>query len=93
MPIGLPNEQSVFDHRTIQDIHEEIRDVYKRYPFELVARLLEVERQSTGMTRRAGAQKALQAVLSQEWDSESEIMDAARERQKERAWFGLASTD
>jgi len=58
-------------------------------PFELVARMLEVERQSTGMTRRAGVQKALQAVLSQEWDSESEIMDAARERQKERAWFGL----
>lgn len=89
MPIGLPNEQSVFDYRTIQDIHEEIRDVYKRYPFELVARMLEVERQSTGMTRRAGVQKALQAVLSQEWDSESEIMDTARERQKERAWFGL----
>jgi DNA sulfur modification protein DndC len=58
-------------------------------PFDLVARLLEVERQSTGMTRRAGVQKTLQAVLSQEWENEAAIMDAARERQKERAWFGL----
>src|SRR3989440_7410059 len=32
MLIGLPNEQSVFDHRTTQDIQDEIRDVYKRYP-------------------------------------------------------------
>src|SRR5438105_4669173 len=32
MLVGLPNEQSVFDHRTIQDIYDEIRDVYKRYP-------------------------------------------------------------
>jgi DNA sulfur modification protein DndC len=58
-------------------------------PFDLVARLLEVERQSTGMTRRAGVQKALQAVLSQEWDSEANIMDAAKEKQKERDWFGV----
>src|SRR2546421_7421895 len=33
-------------------------------PFNLVARLLEVERQSTGMIRRASVQKSLQAVLS-----------------------------
>jgi DNA sulfur modification protein DndC len=58
-------------------------------PFTLVARLLEVERQSTGMTRRAGVQKTLQAVLSQEWENEAAIMNAARERQKERALFGL----
>ena len=58
-------------------------------PFDLVARMLEVERQSTGMTRRARVQRALQAVLSQEWESESDIMEAARERQKERIWFGL----
>src|SRR5947199_10860371 len=32
MLVGLPNEQSVFDHRTIQDIQDEIREVYKRYP-------------------------------------------------------------
>lgn len=58
-------------------------------PFGLVARLLEVERQSAGMTRRAGVQKTLQAVLSQEWEDEAAIMGAAKERQKERAWFGL----
>ena len=58
-------------------------------PFDLVARLLEVERQSTGMTKRAGVQKALQAVLSQEWGSEEEIMGAAAERQKEITWLRL----
>jgi DNA sulfur modification protein DndC len=29
---GLPNETSVFETRTIQDICDEIRDVYLRYP-------------------------------------------------------------
>lgn len=56
-------------------------------PFDLVARLLEVERQSTGMTRRAGVQKALQAVLNREWESESDIIDAAKEREKENTWL------
>ena len=32
MSTGLPNETSVFDSRTIEDIYEEIRDVYRRYP-------------------------------------------------------------
>jgi DNA sulfur modification protein DndC len=58
-------------------------------PFDLVARLLEVERQSTGMAKRAGVQKALQAVLSQEWGSEAEIMVEAAERQKEITWLKL----
>jgi len=58
-------------------------------PFDLVARLLEVERQSSGMTKRAGVQKALQAVLSQEWGSEAEIMVEAAERQKEITWLKL----
>ncbi len=58
-------------------------------PFDLVALLLEVERQSTGMTKRAGVQKALQAVLSQEWGSEAEIMVEAAERQKEITWLKL----
>lgn len=51
-------------------------------PFDLLARLLEVERQSSGMIRRAGIQKALNLVLSQEWDNAADIMDAAREREK-----------
>jgi DNA sulfur modification protein DndC len=32
MADGLPNEHSVFERRTIQDIYAEIRDVYLRYP-------------------------------------------------------------
>ena len=32
MPDGRPNETSVFEHRTIEDIYEEVRDVYLRYP-------------------------------------------------------------
>jgi len=32
MPNGLPNESSVFEHRTIEDIYNEIRHVYRRYP-------------------------------------------------------------
>ena len=32
MLAGLPSEQSIFDHRTIQDIYGEICDVYRRYP-------------------------------------------------------------
>lgn len=58
-------------------------------PFDLVARLLEVERQSMGMTRRANVQKALHNVLSREWESEENILEAAKERQKEKEWFKL----
>ncbi len=36
MADGLPNERSVFEHRTIQDVYNEIRDVYRRYPQPLV---------------------------------------------------------
>src|ERR1019366_5631674 len=32
MLAGLPNEQTFFDYRTIPDLLEEIRDVYRRYP-------------------------------------------------------------
>lgn len=43
-------------------------------PFDLVAKMLEAERRSAGMARRAGIQKSLEAVLSQEWRSEEEIL-------------------
>ncbi|MCZ7570924.1 MAG: DNA phosphorothioation system sulfurtransferase DndC [Ardenticatenaceae bacterium] len=43
-------------------------------PFELVAQLLEVERQAAGMARRANIQKELTGVLGQEWRSEEEIL-------------------
>lgn len=32
MSTGLPNETSIFESRTIDDIYQEIRDVYLRYP-------------------------------------------------------------
>jgi len=32
MANGLPNENSVLEHRSIEDIYGEIRDVYQRYP-------------------------------------------------------------
>ena len=44
-------------------------------PFDLLARLLEVEKQSIGMTRRASVQKALGSVLNREWGSEEEIIE------------------
>lgn len=49
-------------------------------PFDIIARLLEVERQSTGMTRRASAFKALNSVLNREWGSEAEVVDAEKEK-------------
>jgi len=44
-------------------------------PFELVARMLEAERQMKGMARRAGIYKALGAELAREWRSEAEILN------------------
>lgn len=42
-------------------------------PFDLVAKLLEVERQSAGMARRAGIQKEISGVLSRDWRSDEEL--------------------
>lgn len=43
-------------------------------PFDLVARMLEAERRANGMARRAGIQKAIEAVLSEEWRSTEVIL-------------------
>jgi DNA sulfur modification protein DndC len=43
-------------------------------PFDLIAKMLEEERQTNGMARRAGIHKALASILAQEWRSEEEIM-------------------
>lgn len=32
MADGLPNESSVFEHRKLEDIYDEIRDTYRRFP-------------------------------------------------------------
>jgi DNA sulfur modification protein DndC len=42
-------------------------------PVELLAKLLEVERRSHGVARRAGVQKAITATLSQEWREVHEV--------------------
>lgn len=43
-------------------------------PPTLIAKMLEEERRANGMARRAGIQKAIGAVLSQEWREEEEIL-------------------
>ena len=47
-------------------------------PFDLIARLLEAERRSAGMARRASIQKTLSSVLAEEWRSEEETLRASR---------------
>ena len=58
-----------------------LESVCKEYdaPFDLVAKMLERERQFHGMARRSGIQKALSAALSEEWRSESEVIEAAEQ--------------
>ncbi len=53
-----------------------LESICKEYdlPFELVAKMLEKERQFHGMARRAGIQKALSSVLSEEWRGEDAII-------------------
>ena len=46
-------------------------------PFDLVARLLETERQSTGMSRRSSVQKEIGSILGREWRSEEELLALA----------------
>jgi len=43
-------------------------------PFDLIARMIEAERRSSGMARRAGIHKALAAELAREWRSDAEII-------------------
>jgi DNA sulfur modification protein DndC len=49
-------------------------------PFDLVARLLELERQSAGMARRAGVQKEIAETLGREWRTEEELIALAQQR-------------
>ena len=46
-------------------------------PLDLVARLLEVERQSAGMARRAGVHAEIATILSRNWRSEQELLALA----------------
>lgn len=47
-------------------------------PFDLLAKMLEAERRSAGMARRAGIQKALAAVLAQNWQSNDAVQPAGQ---------------
>lgn len=44
-------------------------------PFDLVAKLLEAERQSMGVARRAKIHKKIASILGEEWRSEEEILE------------------
>jgi len=44
-------------------------------PFELLARLLEIERSHLGMARRVGLQKEVERILSREWRSEEALVN------------------
>jgi DNA sulfur modification protein DndC len=49
-------------------------------PFELLAKLLEAERQTDGMARRSDIQKKLGSILSEEWREEEAIREDAEYR-------------
>ncbi|RKU24490.1 DNA phosphorothioation system sulfurtransferase DndC [Candidatus Poribacteria bacterium] len=46
----------------------------KKIPVTLVAKLLDTERQMDGMSRRARIQSQIDAVFSEDWESEEEIL-------------------
>ena len=46
----------------------------KKIPVTLVAKLLDAERQMDGMSRRARIQSQIDAVFSEDWESEEEIL-------------------
>jgi DNA sulfur modification protein DndC len=48
-------------------------------PFELLAKLLEAERQTDGMARRADIHKRIRSLLNEEWRHEDQIVEEARE--------------
>ncbi len=61
--------------------HSEEKDLLLRecneegVPFELLARLLEIERSHLGMARRVGLQKEVERILSREWRSEEDLVN------------------
>jgi DNA sulfur modification protein DndC len=64
------------DGRFDADHKELLTGICEEYdvPFDLIAKMLEEERRASGMARRAGIQKALAAVLAEEWRTEEEIL-------------------
>jgi len=54
---------------------DEICQANDAYPTELLARLLEEERQMQGMHRRAGVFERIEAVLREDWDNENTVRE------------------
>ncbi|MEX1014538.1 MAG: DNA modification system-associated small protein, partial [Candidatus Paceibacterota bacterium] len=54
-------------------------------PFELMSKLLEAEKQSMGMARRAKVHKRIESVLGEEWRSEEEILEESANNKSEAA--------
>lgn len=50
-------------------------------PFDFIAQLLEIERQTQGFARRSNIQKEIASVVNQEWRAEDEILKAAHSQQ------------
>ena len=48
-------------------------------PFELVAKLIDAEKESDGMARRSEIHKRVASILSEEWRTENDIIDDARQ--------------
>ena len=48
----------------------------KKIPVTLVAKLLDTERQMDGMSRRAKIQSQIDAIFSEDWESEEEVLTA-----------------
>lgn len=67
-------------------ILDEVCNEHDNYPTELIARLLEEERQMQGMHRRAGIFERIEAVLREDWDNEQTV----REKYK---WAAPSTTE
>jgi len=48
-------------------------------PFELVAKLLDAEKETDGMARRSDIHKRITSILTEEWRSEEEIVENAKQ--------------
>lgn len=70
--LDWPNDDNVHFDIDNQVLLANICDEYN-VPFELIARMIESERKSLGMARRAGIHKSLEADLNRDWRNDQEI--------------------
>lgn len=81
----LQDDVGAFSAREYR-ILDEICQLNEDYPTELLARLLEEERQMQGMHRRAGVFERIESVLREDWDNEATV----REKYE---WAGTSTTE